>query len=66
AGSSHDVIGRYQLFHGSYDHYNLDENEGFERQSIMKIDTVSGQVWELQSFNQDGELITDWKELGKA
>tara|TARA_Y100000031_G_C8181753_1_gene366834 strand:+ start:643 stop:864 length:222 start_codon:yes stop_codon:yes gene_type:complete len=63
AATSTKGIGRYQLFHGSYDHFNLDENEGFERQSLLKIDTVTGQVWEFQSFTQEGTLCAGWNSI---
>ncbi len=56
--------GRFQLYQGSYDHFNLDDNEGMERQSLFRIDTVTGQVWELQSFSHSGNLITEWKLPG--
>lgn len=54
-------VGRFQLFHGSYEEINLQKNTSTTHQAIMRIDTATGAaeayVW---IDGKTGEITRRW------
>lgn len=56
--------GKYQLFQGYYDEFDLKNNTKTERKAIFKIDTVTGKVWKyVVGIAKDGNPFEDWQPV---
>ena len=53
-------IGRYQLYQGHYNHWNENTQAVSEENSLMRVDTATGDVQTFISTEKDGKQNRYW------
>ena len=53
-------VGRYQLFQGTYQHWDINQNTGTETHDLFLLDTVTGETQVYMSSVKDGKQTKYW------